>query len=178
MYKRPRKDNLARRGRLHRTVTGEWVWSSEEEDSDASSADEGKEALPVNTIENPSSEEEEEEVYGLVKSVPSKLVVQATDQNVPINLVLRLRNQKRELNDIRFEFAVGVDSAEGIAAELVGAGLVDGKDIVVIAANLQKLIDSAGQLRTVTFSLNSGHAANEVPDDKALIGFAQISITD
>ena len=165
-------------GRLHRTVTGEWVWSSEEEDSDASSADEGKEALPVNTIENPSSEEEEEEVYGLVKSVPSKLVVQATDQNVPINLVLRLRNQKRELNDIRFEFAVGVDSAEGIAAELVGAGLVDGKDIVVIAANLQKLIDSAGQLRTVTFSLNSGHAANEVPDDKALIGFAQISITD
>lgn len=25
---------------------------------------------------------------------------------------------------------------------------------------------------------NSGHAPNEVPDDKALIGFAQISITD
>ncbi|XP_068986242.1 serine/threonine-protein kinase OSR1-like isoform X3 [Bombus flavifrons] len=167
-------------GRLHRTVTGEWVWSSEEEDSSASSGDEGKEALPVNTIENASSTEEEpeEEFYGQVKSARSHIVVQATEPNVPINLVLRLRNQKRELNDIRFEFAVGVDSAEGIAAELVGAGLVDGKDIVVIAANLQKLIDSAGQLRTVTFSLNSGHAANEVPDDKALIGFAQISITD
>ncbi|XP_076180481.1 serine/threonine-protein kinase OSR1 isoform X1 [Ptiloglossa arizonensis] len=179
-------------GRLHRTVTGEWVWSSEEEESGASSGDEGKEALPVNTIENPSSEEEpDDEFYGQVKLAPSQLVVQATEQNIPVNLVLRLRrpethftfedkpeNQKRELNDIRFEFAVGVDSAEGIAAELVGAGLVDGKDIVVIAANLQKLIDSAGQLRTVTFSLNSGHAANEVPDDKALIGFAQISITD
>ncbi|KAG7212486.1 hypothetical protein KM043_012799 [Ampulex compressa] len=168
-------------GRLHRTVTGEWVWSSEEEDSGASSGEEGKEALPVNTIENASSDEEipeQEEFYGQVKSAPSQLVIQANEQNVPINLVLRLRNQKRELNDIRFEFAVGVDSAEGIAAELVGAGLVDGKDIVVIAANLQKLIDSAGQLRTVTFSLNSGYAANEVPDDKALIGFAQISITD
>ncbi|CAK9818577.1 Serine/threonine-protein kinase OSR1, partial [Anthophora quadrimaculata] len=167
-------------GRLHRTVTGEWVWSSEEEDSSASSGDEGKEALPVNTIENASSTEEEpeDEFFGQVKSARSHIVVPATVQNVPINLVLRLRNQKRELNDIRFEFAVGVDSAEGIAAELVGAGLVDGKDIVVIAANLQKLIDSAGQLRTVTFSLNSGHAANEVPDDKALIGFAQISITD
>ncbi|XP_076684532.1 serine/threonine-protein kinase OSR1 isoform X3 [Andrena cerasifolii] len=179
-------------GRLHRTVTGEWVWSSEEEESGASSGEEGKGALPVNTIENTSSEEEpEEEFYGRVKSVASQLVVQATEQNIPINLVLRLRrpetyftledrseNQKRELNDIRFEFAVGVDSAEGIAAELVGAGLVDGKDIVVIAANLQKLIDSAGQLRTVTFPLNSGYAANEVPDDKALIGFAQISITD
>lgn len=66
-----------------------------------------------------------------------------------------IRNQKRELNDIRFEFAVGVDSAEGIAAELVGAGLVDRKDIVVIAANLQKLIDTSGEVRTVTFPLVS-----------------------
>ncbi|XP_061933977.1 serine/threonine-protein kinase OSR1 isoform X1 [Apis cerana] len=164
-------------GRLHRTVTGEWVWSSEEEDS-VSSGDESKEALPVNTIENVStSEEEEEEFFGRLKSVQSHIAMQH-EPSIPINLVLRLRNHKRELNDIRFEFAVGVDSAEGIAAELVGAGLVDGKDIVVIAANLQKLIDSAGQLRTVTFSLNSGHAPNEVPDDKALIGFAQISITD
>ena len=63
------------------------------------------------------------------------------------------RNPKRELNDIRFEFAIGKDSAEGIASELVGAGLVDGRDIVVIAANLQKLIDSGGQLRSVTFPL-------------------------
>ncbi|XP_063987916.1 serine/threonine-protein kinase OSR1-like isoform X2 [Diachasmimorpha longicaudata] len=168
-------------GRLHRTVTGEWVWSSEEEDSGASSGDEGKEALPVNTIDNISSEEEQvdpEDADGLVKSATSRLVIQSSEQNEPINLVLRLRNQKRELNDIRFEFAVGIDSAEGISAELVGAGLVDGKDIVVIAANLQKLIDSAGQLRTVTFPLNSGYAVNEVPDDKALIGFAQISVTD
>lgn len=66
-----------------------------------------------------------------------------------------IRNQKRELNDIRFEFAVGVDSAEGIAAELVGAGLVDRKDIVVIAANLQKLINTSGEVRTVTFPLVS-----------------------
>ncbi|XP_015108867.1 serine/threonine-protein kinase OSR1 [Diachasma alloeum] len=168
-------------GRLHRTVTGEWVWSSEEEDSGASSGDEGKEALPVNTIDNVSSEEEQvdqEDADGLVKSAASRLVIQSSEQNEPINLVLRLRNQKRELNDIRFEFAVGIDSAEGISAELVGAGLVDGKDVVVIAANLQKLIDSAGQLRTVTFPLNSGYAVNEVPDDKALIGFAQISVTD
>ncbi|XP_033223324.1 serine/threonine-protein kinase OSR1 isoform X2 [Belonocnema kinseyi] len=168
-------------GRLHRTVTGEWVWSSEEEDSGGSSGDERREPLPVNNIENVSSDEEvpdPEDYYGQVRSAQSHLTIQAAEQNVPINLVLRLRNQKRELNDIRFEYAVGVDTAEGIAAELVGAGLVDGRDIVVIAANLQKLIDSAGEIRTVTFSLNSGYAPNEVPDDKALIGFAQISITD
>ncbi|XP_011495463.1 PREDICTED: serine/threonine-protein kinase OSR1 [Ceratosolen solmsi marchali] len=166
-------------GRLHRTVTGEWVWSSEEE-SGASSGEESKEALPINRIERDSSDDDgpdQDDYYGQDKTPVNRNATPA-DKNVPINLVLRLRNQKRELNDIRFEFAVGVDSAEGIAAELVGAGLVDGKDIVVIAANLQKLIDSAGQIRTVTFPLNSGHAVNEIPDDKALIGFAQISITD
>ncbi|XP_014216656.1 serine/threonine-protein kinase OSR1 [Copidosoma floridanum] len=162
-------------GRLHRTVTGEWVWSSEEE-SGASSGEEGKEALPINRIERDSSDDEgQDDDYYDNKNATSRIPV---DKNVPMNLVLRLRNQKRELNDIRFEFAESVDSAEGIASELVGAGLVDGKDIVVIAANLQKLINSAGQIRTVTFPLNSGHAANEMPDDKALIGFAQISITD
>ncbi|XP_050450723.1 serine/threonine-protein kinase OSR1-like [Cataglyphis hispanica] len=169
-------------GRLHRTVTGEWVWSSEEEDSGGSSGDEGaKETLPVNTIEKASSDEdagETDECYGEIKVAPSQVAIPATEQNVPINLVLRLRNERRELNDIRFEFTVGVDSAQGIAAELVAAGLVDGKDVVVIAANLKKLIESGGQLRTVTFSLNSGYAANEIPDDKALIGFAQISLTD
>ncbi|XP_072761101.1 serine/threonine-protein kinase OSR1 isoform X2 [Anoplolepis gracilipes] len=169
-------------GRLHRTVTGEWVWSSEEEDSGGSSGDEGaKETLPVNTIEKASSDEDAgdpDEYYGQIKVAPSQVAIPATEQNVPINLVLRLRNERRELNDIRFEFTVGVDSAQGIAAELVAAGLVDGKDVVVIAANLKKLIESGGQLRTVTFSLNSGYAANEIPDDKALIGFAQISLTD
>ncbi|XP_025073853.1 serine/threonine-protein kinase OSR1 isoform X2 [Pogonomyrmex barbatus] len=167
-------------GRLHRTVTGEWVWSEEENNGDSSS-DEGKETLPVNTIEKASSDEEageSDEYYGQIKISPSQMAIPSTGLNVPINLVLRLRNERRELNDIRFEFTVGVDSAQGIAAELVAAGLVDGKDVVVIETNLKKLIESGGQLRTVTFSLNSGYAVNEIPDDKALIGFAQISITD
>lgn len=80
-------------GRLHRTVTGEWVWSSEEEDSGASSGEEGKEALPVNTINNVSSEDEaaDAEDYGQVKSAASRVAIPVAEQNVPINLVLRLR---------------------------------------------------------------------------------------
>lgn len=69
------------------------MWSSEEEDSGGSSDGEGEEVLPVNTIDNGSSDDEvveSEEDYG-VKSAQSRFVIQASERNVPINLVLRLR---------------------------------------------------------------------------------------
>ncbi|KAJ1522785.1 hypothetical protein ONE63_001941 [Megalurothrips usitatus] len=166
-------------GRLHRTVTGEWVWSSEEEGGQSS--DDECEPKPLNCIEAGSSGSERDLTDNEGSSGGSGGHMGGSGGSsspAPVNLVLRMRNPKRELNDIRFEFAVGKDSAEGIAAELVGAGLVDGRDVVVIAANLQKLIDTQTQSKTVTFPLSSGYAANETPDDKALIGFAQISITD
>ncbi|XP_014291169.1 serine/threonine-protein kinase OSR1 isoform X3 [Halyomorpha halys] len=151
-------------GRLHRTVTGEWVWSSEEEGG-FSSDEEGAEK-PMNNI------------GGGDLSSGSEKDLTEIDGGTQLNLVLRMRNAKRELNDIRFEFVVGKDSAEGIASELVGAGLVDPRDIVVIAANLQKLINSHGNLLSVTFPLNSGIAPNETVSEAALIGFAAISILD
>lgn len=66
-------------GRLHRTVTGEWVWSSEEEDK---SSDDEVAEKPMNSIEAASSGSEEEgDTDG-----------QSTSPNaVPINLVLRMR---------------------------------------------------------------------------------------
>ena len=39
-----------------------------------------------------------------------------------------MRNERRELNDIKFEFLPDRDSPEGIAGELVGAGLVHQSD--------------------------------------------------
>ncbi|XP_030762989.1 serine/threonine-protein kinase OSR1-like isoform X3 [Sitophilus oryzae] len=159
-------------GRLHRKETGEWVWSSEDEDGDDSS-DSDSDVKPMNTLVSAGSSGSDHE--------------SSESEPPPVNLVLRMRelersipfrNAKRELNDIRFEFAVGKDSAEGIASELVGAGLVDGKDITPISQNLQKLIDQRHAVKVVTFQLNSSIGSNETPDDKALIGFAQISITD
>lgn len=181
-------------GRVYCTVTGEWVWMDDEEGSGHISSD-GEDApaddRPMNCLnredssgsdndtdltetDNPNSEIViKEQLKDTASGEQSKEVVSGE----PINLVLRIRNSRKELDDIRFEFTPGKDSAFGIASELEMAGLVNEKDVNVISHNLGKLIDESRDFKTVVFRLDSANA-NEHFDNKALIGFAQLSISD
>ncbi|CRK90511.1 CLUMA_CG004132, isoform A [Clunio marinus] len=171
-------------GRLHRTLTGEWVWSSEEEDNGRNSSDSESEERPLNRLEHAEASDEPDESEPSENTVatdpPTAAIDTAMSEKLTINdgqvvnLVLRMRNASRELNDIRFEFVVGKDTSDGIASELVGAGLVDPNDNSVMSSNLQRLIDQRSSMKTVTFQLHS--SGGEVPDENLLLCQVRFSL--
>uniref|UniRef100_A0A8D0D2A5 non-specific serine/threonine protein kinase n=1 Tax=Sander lucioperca TaxID=283035 RepID=A0A8D0D2A5_SANLU len=171
-------------GRLHKTEDGGWEWSDDELDEES---EEGKAAVAALRVRLHASNNQNRVTLAAHKSpciisvyqvfLPPCCDPAAANASVPISLVLRLRNPKKELNDIRFEFMSGRDSADGVSQELVSAGLVDGRDLVIVAANLQKIVDDPHSNKNVTFKLASGVEESEIPDDIKLIGFAQLSIS-
>uniref|UniRef100_A0A672SZQ9 non-specific serine/threonine protein kinase n=1 Tax=Sinocyclocheilus grahami TaxID=75366 RepID=A0A672SZQ9_SINGR len=184
-------------GRLHKTEDGEWEWSDDELDMES---EEGKAAVAAlrsprvkeEAVQNaevrvqfhfllfelPQSHSQENLVsfYSKIK-MSSDNVLFLKLFHITFFIYFHNRNTKKELNDIRFEFMPGRDTADGVSQELVSAGLVDGRDLVIVAANLQKIVDDPQTHKNVTFKLASGVDSSEIPDDIKLMGFAQLSIS-
>uniref|UniRef100_A0A668SJU0 Serine/threonine-protein kinase OSR1 n=1 Tax=Oreochromis aureus TaxID=47969 RepID=A0A668SJU0_OREAU len=123
-------------GRLHKTEDGEWEWSDDELDEESEEGKAAAAAIRTKKSINQFSLQvfqtpeplsshlqppaaglaELPQAAGQVPLQPTPATAQSTAQAIsaasgdvqaPISLVLRLRNSKKELNDIRFEFMPG-----------------------------------------------------------------------
>uniref|UniRef100_A0A8C2CT05 Serine/threonine-protein kinase OSR1 n=1 Tax=Cyprinus carpio TaxID=7962 RepID=A0A8C2CT05_CYPCA len=156
-------------GRLHKTEDGEWEWSDDELDEES---EEGKAAVAyVSMLCAADQLLCCQPHYGRSTSLS---VQYAGGYNLPdLKFVIFL---KSGVNASR-TFSFSVDTADGVSQELVSAGLVDGRDLVIVAANLQKIVEEPHSNKNVTFKLASGVESSEIPDDVKLLGFAQLSIS-
>ena len=90
-----------------------------------------------------------------------------------------MRNPRKELNDIRFEYQPTKDTAEGIAHELLGTGLISEDDVGPMSANLQMIVSKPPPNKVITFRVKTGFAEDaDVLDEQNLTGYAQLSLTD
>lgn len=191
-------------GRFYRTKSGEWNFSSDEgedyteyfaaraasqisndecdnEASKPGAADVGANQSNAPTAQVSKGENANQAVAAPVPAVADPNAAAPIVNNVKLSFVLRVRNVARELNDIRFEFIIGQDCSDGVSSELVSAGLINGQDRIVIAAHLSKITDaymkkSEPCVKESVFSLPSGLLPGEIPDENALLGFAQLTM--
>uniref|UniRef100_A0A3B4AT77 non-specific serine/threonine protein kinase n=1 Tax=Periophthalmus magnuspinnatus TaxID=409849 RepID=A0A3B4AT77_9GOBI len=159
-------------GHLHKTEDGDWEWSDDELDE---RSEEGKAAVNQGRVSRTKPNQSyflDDTViiyislfYNVIQTpytqLSSKKWIQCL---VPIFLIFFFRNSKKELNDIRFEFTPGRgNDTAGVSQELVSAGLVNGQDVLVVASNLQRIVDDPATYKVLTFKLVSTRLMDSTP---------------
>ena len=99
-----------------------------------------------------------------------------TVQPRKFELCLRMRNDAKELNDIKFPFNSAEDSADSVAQEMVTAGLIDGNNKILLAHNIVKIIE--GHSKSVIFKLNLPPESREVANPETFCGYAKLSLVE
>merc|ERR1719273_729054 len=91
-----------------------------------------------------------------------------------LSIVLRMRNPRGELNDIRFEYRAMNDTTDGIANELLTNGLIAADDVHIMSSSMLKLIENPPPNKVITFRVSTGLSAETAgePDERNLLGFA------
>uniref|UniRef100_A0A673XKI5 non-specific serine/threonine protein kinase n=1 Tax=Salmo trutta TaxID=8032 RepID=A0A673XKI5_SALTR len=154
-------------GHLHKMEDGDWEWSDDELDV---GSEEGKAAVNQGRVGETMCEIQIYIFYtpGDIEDLLALLTHQTHSLLTGSTLLISLlRNSRKELNDIRFEFTPGRDTAIGVSQELFSAGLVNGHDVAAGKPNPFNLL-----LHQV-----SGCDDTEIADDVKLIGFAQLSVS-
>lgn len=172
--------------------SGEWKFSSGSDDETTSGTEINDDAanklkqLENQTIKNMGdliekndqvikNQTSNEVSTGQTNEVTNAVQELSLENNQVLKLTLRIRNTQGDLHDIKFDFNQANETVRDVVSEMVSAKLIDDQDAQAVTSTMTKLVENPS-LSTVTFVLKSYVDPSQQPDDKLLIGFAQLSL--
>ena len=164
-------------GSISRNEVGGWIWSPGEDGGDSGDS-RNKSGNPPLYSAAPSVSKDMHVSSDLVEpaNTPRSQAQAVLNNQKTLSIVLRIRNPIKELNDIRFEYQLTKDTTDGIANELLTNGLISGIDVPIISNNMSHLIENPLTNRVITFRVSTGFEPDDSPDEKNLLGYAQLKV--